>query len=184
MGTLLKLGTVYSRLGTDNDSLKETLWKAFRFRDPKCFHNAAYRMKKWDGFHNFFSKEAGQFLTGLLPEVQYALKMMKIPYTVIDNRQPFNFLRTEINEDFLWCRDHENPVVLRDYQVDLTNQALKHKRGVIQAVTGAGKTYIMLSLLKCLPPRTHALVLVDTKELVWQTYEEIKKFGFNDVGMF
>jgi superfamily II DNA or RNA helicase len=141
-------------------------------------------MRRWDGFKSFFTKEAGQFLTGLLPEVQYALKMMKMPYTIVDNRQPLNFLRTEINEDFLWCRDHDKPVVLRDYQIDLTNQALKHKRGVIQAVTGAGKTYIMLSLLKCLPPKTHALVLVDTKELVWQNYEEIKKFGFNDVGMF
>lgn len=184
METTLKIGTVYSRLQTDEDWLKEKLWRSFRFREKGYFHNPLFRQKKWDGFRDFFTKKAGQFLTGLLPEVRLALKLLNVEYSIVDTRKKVDFLRTSISEDFLWSRDHERPVILRDYQVDLTNQALKYKRGVIHAPTSAGKTFIMTSVLKCLPPKTPALVLVDTKELVYQNYEELKKFGFNDVGMF
>jgi len=184
MRTVLKIGTVYSRLQTDNEWLKDKLWKAFRFREKGYYHNPLFQQKKWDGFRDFFTRKVGQFLTGLLPEVQLALKLLEVEYSIADNRQPLNFLRGSVGEDFLWCRDHEKPVVLRDYQIDLTNQALKYKRGIIHAPTSAGKTFIMLNVLKCLPPKTPALVIVDTKELVYQNYEEIRKFGFDDVGMF
>lgn len=133
---ILQLDTVYSRLKTDDSELKDFLWKKLRFRDRGYYHNPLYRQKKWDGFTNFFTKKAGQFLTGLLPEVVFALRHQGVKFEVIDKRNPIDFLRTEITEDFLWQRDHDNPVVLRDYQVDLTNQALKYKRGVIHAPTG------------------------------------------------
>ena len=168
MGSILKINTVYSNLQTDDDWLRDKLWKAFRFRDPKCFHSSAYRMRRWDGFRDFFSRDTGRFLTGLLPEVMFALKSLGIEYSTLDKREPFNFLRTSINEDFLWSR--ENPVVLRDYQVDLVDAALKNKRGIIHAPTSAGKTLILISILKCLPPKTHVFVCVDTVELVLQNF--------------
>ena len=182
MGSILKINTVYSNLQTDDDWLLDKLWKAFRFRDPKCFHSAAYRMRRWDGFRDYFLRDSGRFLTGLLPEVTFALKSLGIEYTVVDKREPFNFLRTTIDEDFLWSRD--NPIVLRDYQIDLVNAALRHKRGIIHSPTGSGKTFCMLSILTCLPPKTMALIIVDTKELVLQNFTELKKFGFNDAGMW
>jgi len=184
METLLKIGTVYSRLHTSDDWLKEKFWRAFRKRELNYYHNPLYKAKKWDGFRDFFTRKAGQFLTGLLPEVVYNLRRCKTNYKVVDTRQPIDFLRKSIGEDFIWCRDHEKPIILRDYQVDYTNQILKYKRGLVYAPTSSGKTYCMISALKCLPPKTHALVLVDRKELVWQNYEEIRKFGFDDVGVF
>jgi len=184
METTLNIGTVYSRLTTDNDWLKDKLWRSLRAREKGYWHNPLFKARKWDGFRDFFSRKAGQFLTGLLPEVAYALKTLKVDYSVVDKRQPIDFLRKSIGEDFLWQRDHKKPVVLRDYQIDYTNQILRYKRGLVHAPTSAGKTFILISALKCLPPKTPTLVLVDSKELVYQNYEEIRRFGFDDVGMF
>ena len=181
---MLRIGTVHSRFQSQDEQVKRKLWQALRFRDKNFYHSPAYRQRRWDGFHNFFTLKAGQFLTGLLPEVALALKLMDVKYEVQDMRSSTNFMLDKIDESFLWDRHHEKPVVLRDYQVDLACQALKNKRGIIYAPTSAGKTYIMVSLLKCLPPTTRVMVLVDTKELVYQNYEEIKKYGFDDVGMF
>jgi len=184
MRNVLRIGTVYSRFQSDNEDVKEALYKSLRFREKGYYHSPKYRQRKWDGYRNFFSLKAGQFLTGLLPEVKLALHLMQCEYDIVDNREPLEFALNKIDESFLWDRQHEKPVVLRDYQIDLTNQALKFKRGLIHAPTSAGKTFILVSLLKCLPPKTPVLVLVDTKELVYQNYQEIKKYGFDDVGMF
>lgn len=184
MRNVLVINTVYSRLVTNDEQLKEKLWRSLRFRERNYFHNPMYRQKKWDGFTSFFSKKAGQFLTGLMPEVVLALRSLEVEFEVIDKREPVDFIKKSINEDFLWMRHHERPMILRDYQLDLTNKALKYKRGVIHAPTSAGKTSVLLSILKCLPPKTPSIVLVDSKELVYQNYNELKKFGFDDVGMF
>ena len=48
----------------------------------------------------------------------------------------------------------------------------------------SGKTNIMISILKCMPPKTYSMVLVDTIDLAIQNFNEIKKFGFTDVGIF
>lgn len=184
MRNVLEIRTVYSKLHTENEWLKKNLWESLRFREKGYFHNAAYRRKQWDGYRDFFSRKTGSFLTGLLPEVKLALHLTNTEYEIVDRRQPINLLRETVSEDILWCRDHERPVVLRDYQVDLANQALKYRRGVIHAPTSAGKTFVMGSILKCIPPKTPTLVLVDTKDLVLQNYEEIRKLGFNDVGKF
>ncbi len=184
MLNVLKIGTIYSRFQSQDEQVKRKLWQALRFRDKNFFHSPAYRARRWDGFRNFFTLKAGQFLTGLLPEVNLALKLMDVKYEVRDMRASPNFMLDKIDESFLWDRHHDRPVVLRDYQIDLTNQALKNKRGIIQGPTGSGKTNILVSLLKCLPPGTPTLVVVDTKELVYQNYEAIQYHGFDDVGMF
>jgi superfamily II DNA or RNA helicase len=73
-------------------------------------------------------------------------------------------------------------VELYDYQVDLTNGLIKYKRGIICAPTGAGKSLIMVSILKSLPDGCPSLVLANKKSLVEQNYEEIVKHGFKNVG--
>jgi superfamily II DNA or RNA helicase len=147
-------------------------------------------MKKWDGYINFFSIENGKFLTGLLPEVSAVLRHFKVQYTVEDKRKKTNFLYESIDQNFLnqWLPaktlngDPMEPVILHDYQVELINQVIKHRRGVIYAPTGAGKTFIMLGILKAIPPGTPTLVLQNRISLAQQNYDEIVNWGFKNVG--
>jgi superfamily II DNA or RNA helicase len=147
-------------------------------------------MRKWDGYINFFALETGKFLTGLLPEVTAVLRHFKVNYTVEDNRNKTPFLCESIDEKFLnqWLPektlsgDPMRPVTLHDYQVDLVNQVIKHRRGVIYAPTSAGKTFIMLGILKTIPPNTPTLVLQNRVSLAQQNYDELKNWGFNNLG--
>lgn len=172
----LKIKNGYSWLITDNTDVKLKLWRVLRFRDKGYFHNAAYKMRLWDGYVDFFDRESGRFLTGLLHEIKMALKHYNVNYVEEDLREPFNFTIQEADKSFL-----PNVKELRDYQVEYINQAIKHQRGIIFAPTSAGKSNIMVGILKALG-KTPTLVLCPTKDLVEQNYDEIRKNGIMNVG--
>lgn len=172
----LRIENDYSHLLTDDDALRTKLWKVLRFRPKDYAFNAAFKMRVWDGYDDFFDKNSGRFLTGLLPEVTAALRHWNIQYEMVDERQGFAFIVDKVDEDWL------AGIKLYDYQVDYINQALKHKRGLVTAVTGAGKTNIMIGILKALAPGTPALVLCNKTDLVDQNHTEITKNGFPSVG--
>jgi superfamily II DNA or RNA helicase len=133
-------------------------------------------MRKWDGYIEFFKKDSGRFLTGLLPEVRAALKHYGTEYTEADARLPLTFGVDTVDDRFL------PGITMRDYQVDYINQAIRHHRGVVFSPTGSGKSFILVGILKALKENTPTLVLCNRKGLVDQNYEEIKKFGFDKVG--
>jgi superfamily II DNA or RNA helicase len=174
--TVLRIQNCYSWLYCEKPEVLSVLHENMRFRERGYFHSRLYKQKLWDGYTEFFSKKTGRFLTGLLPEVKAALAHIGEQYRTMDERGEFEFAYNEIDKDFL------EGMELYDYQVDLTNGLIKHRRGVICAPTGAGKTAIMLSILKALPQGTPTLVLANKKSLVQQNYEEIMNYGFKNVG--
>lgn len=128
----------------------------------------------------FFKEKTGRFLTGLLPEVLACLTHWNIDYKLIDERTNINIIHENINKDFLktWIPNFE----LYDYQVDLINQSIKHKRGIVSPATGAGKSEILVGILKCLGPKVPCLILANQKNLVDQNYEKLKEWQFPNVG--
>lgn len=184
MSNILRIQNDYSFFLSTDLGIKHELWDRLRFRDRNYFHNRAYKMRKWDGYIQFFALETGKFLTGLLPEVTAVLRHFKVPYTVEDQRSHTPFLYKNIGENFLKFPNSEEarPITLHDYQVELINKVIKHKRGVIYAPTSAGKTFIMIGILKALPPNTPTLVLQNRVSLAQQNYDEITKWGFQNVG--
>lgn len=174
--TVLRIQNCYSWLYCEKPKVLSVLHENMRFREKGYFHSRLYKQKLWDGYTEFFSKKTGRFLTGLLPEVKAALAHIKEDYEIVDERKETEFKIKEIDENLI------KDIILHDYQVDLTNSLIKHKRGVICAPTAAGKSFIMVSILKALPDNCPALVLANKKSLVEQNYEEIIKHGFDKVG--
>jgi superfamily II DNA or RNA helicase len=180
----------YSTLKTNDDVIILELYQRLRFRDKNYFHNQAYKMKRWDGYINFFSRDNGKFLTGLLPEVTAVLKHFNAKYEIEDRRTKTEFLHKNVNEGFLnkWLPEKDrdgNPfksIQLYDYQVELINQIAKHHRGIIFAPTSAGKSKIMLGIIKTLPPKTPTLILQNKVSLAQQNYDEFKLWGVQDLG--
>jgi hypothetical protein len=68
----------------------------------------------------------------------------------------------------------------REYQVATVRKALKEKRGIIAAATGAGKTVMMKAIVQALNLKT--IVMVPTAALLTQTHRSFKASDF-DVGM-
>lgn len=189
MSNILRIQNDYSAFISDDDIIKRDLFDRLRFRDKNYFHNRAYKMKKWDGYINFFNQETGKFLSGLLPEVSAVLRHFKVDYIVEDLRTKTKFLHENIDPGFLnqFLPPNSDGSVsdslqLYDYQVDSTNMAIKHRRGIVVAPTGAGKTNIMISFLKSVAPGTPILVLQNRVSLAQQNYDELMKWGFENVG--
>lgn len=187
---ILRIENDYSYFLSEEHQIKHEIWERLRFRDRNYFHNRAYKMKKWDGFIQFFSIETGKFLTGLLPEIKAVLNHFNVKYNIEDKRQKTQFLYKEIDQNFLnqWLPektlngDLMKPITLYDYQIDLINQIIKYHRGIIFAPTGSGKSYTMLSILKTLPPNTPTLVLQNRITLAQQNYDEFKNWGIQNLG--
>ncbi len=166
----------YSWLQSDDEDLKTILWKALRVRAKDYFHNVRYKLKIWDGYDEFFKRDSGRFLTGLLPEVRMALRIKRVEYETIDTRLNVNWTTREIDKHFL--NEGPNPVKeLRDYQIEYVNQTIKYGRGLITSPTSSGKTNTMKAIIKALPPKTPVLILANKTSLVDQNYEEIKSLG-------
>lgn len=182
--TVLQVGNVVSRLVTTEKHVFEALHKSLRFRPKNFWHNTAYVRKRWDGWKEFFDPKTGQFFTGLLPEVKKLLSLKKTEYELIDERVAFDWQHDSIDENFLnpWLPSGFEPITLHDFQPDLANKCLKYNRGIVQAPTGAGKTFILISILKSLPPKTPVLFLTKNKGLVHQNYNEMKLWGVENLG--
>jgi len=182
----------YSWLKTNSDDVSLTLWRALRFRAKSYYHSRLYKQKLWDGFDEFFKKDSGRFLTGLMPEVEATLKHLNCEYTIQDERSNYEFAHKQIDTSFLdqWVSTTSQEMQdkwaasggMHDYQSDLTNQVLKHKRGVIFAPTSAGKSLIMVLILKCLRNNTPTLLLGNKTSVADQNYTELKQWGFKNIG--
>ena len=182
--TLLKINNIKSKLITYDRDVIGFLANCLRRRPKNFWHSTAYKKKKWDGWNYFFNKKTGEFQTGLLPEVRAALKHLKVNYNISDQRKFVNWKYDNIGQNFLdpWLPPSYDPIELHDYQPDFVNQAIKYNRGIIQAPTGAGKTFIMISLLKCLPPKTPVLFMTKNAGLTHQNWEDMKLWGVPDLG--
>lgn len=181
----LHIDNVFSQLLTNNEEFKEKLWSAMRYREKGYFFSPAFKQHRWDGYREFFSKKNGKFLTGLLPEIEYALNKYKYDFTVNDKREQIEFPFKNVDNQFLnkWMPPEAPGVTLYDYQVDLINQAIKYKRGIVKAPTGAGKSLTMAGILRALPS-VPTLVIQDTKDLTEQNYDNLIKAGFKNVGIY
>ncbi len=184
MASRLVVFNDFSFLQTDSLSLKSKLYRTLRFRERNYFHSAAYKANRWDGFINFFTIETGKFLTGLLPEVMLALHKSGEEYELDDKRTDILFTHDDIQPDFLqqWQTPGSDLITLEDYQCELTTQALKYRRGVIFAPTSAGKTLVMVAIVKAIKERTPLLILQNRRGLAQQNYDELIAWGIPHVG--
>ena len=117
----------------------------------------------------FINRNTGVFLAGILPRV---LKLGKFE---VEGSPKSIFYG--INEPY------KNPHFdLRDYQYDLNKCCLNKGRGVLSALTSAGKTIMAASILTTMvhhKPNSFFLFLCHTRTLLNQTYAEFTKFGLN-----
>lgn len=182
--TVIKCQNCYSWLFTNDEKLRTNLCTALRFREKGYIHSRLYKQRLWDGFTEFFSKKTGRFLTGLLPEIELALKHWEIPYRIDDERSLVKFKFENIDKNFLnqWLPPGATPLELYDYQVDFVNHAIQNHRGIVLSPTSSGKTEIMLAILKALPQNIPTLILANKKSLVEQNYERLSEWGFPNIG--
>lgn len=117
---------------------------------------------KWDGRKHLFNKKKLTFPAGLVPRVMELLAGQDIECEVV--REP--------ETECAVSPTNKPHLVLRDYQQECVDAALKQRRGVLELATGAGKTAVATYLIHLLGKR--ALFLVHTRDLLHQTIRYMK----------
>ena len=160
---------------------------------PHAKHTPTYKTGRWDGWIRFFSA-AGVTYVNLLEEIMPELAERGYSVVMVDNRKEFNFSIPDVGPDFFagrkWPKGHTNagePIVLRDYQVDVANAFLTSTSAVQVVATGAGKTLVTAALSasveKAYPEAGRTVVIVPSKNLVEQTLADYLNLGL-DAGPF
>ena len=171
-------------------NLRRTLSNQFKYEIPGARYLPAVRLGRWDGKVSYFSL-AGATYINLLPEIIPVLEEHGYDVDLEDQREyntTFDFVPvTETSfQDRTWPAGHPNehePIMLRDYQVDIVNRFLSTPQCIQEVATGAGKTIMTAALSTTVQPYGRSIVIVPNKSLVTQTERDYRNMSL-DVGVY
>lgn len=169
---------------------RKTLMKMFEYEKPGARYQPSVRLGRWSGKVSYFSLGGSTFIN-LLPEILPLLDQAGYDIELDDQRTyKTTFEFGKVSEDtfsgYTWPKGHpkENqPIVLRDYQVDVINRFLENPQSIQEVATGAGKTITTAALSYSIENYGRSIVIVPNKSLVTQTEEDYRNVGL-DVGVY
>lgn len=169
---------------------RKDLVNKFKIEIPYARHMPAVKLGRWDGKVSYFQLGGSTFVN-LLPDIIPLL--IDRGYEIeIDDRREYetNFKFEEINEasysDRQWPSGHPlegQPIMLRDYQVEVVNKFLTNTQCLQEVSTGAGKTITTAVLSHVCEPYGRSIIIVPNTDLVGQTYTDYVNMGLS-VGVF
>ena len=169
---------------------RKTLMKMFEFEVPGARYLPSVRLGRWNGKTSYFSLGGSTYIN-LLPEILPLLDQADYDIELDDQREystTFNFAQVseETFKHKLWPAKHPmagQPVVLRDYQIEIINRFLENPQCIQEVATGAGKTLTTAALSLSVEEYGRSIVIVPNKDLVRQTEADYINLGL-DVGVY
>jgi superfamily II DNA or RNA helicase len=169
---------------------RKALMKMFEFEVPGARYLPAVRLGRWNGKQSFFSL-GGSSYVNLLPEILPYLDRAGYDLELEDTREySTTFEFPEVTEETfkhkLWPKNHPaegQPIVLRDYQIEIINNYLKNPQSLQEIATGAGKTIMTAALSYSVEKYGRSIVIVPNTSLVTQTEKDYINLGL-DVGVY
>ena len=174
--------------GLDLTTRKDLVNK-FKYEIPGARYLPAVRLGRWDGKVAYFQLGGSTYIN-LLPDILPVLDQRGYDIDVEDVREyrtTFDF--EQVNEDTFadipWPKGHPaagEPIVLRDYQIEIINKFLENPQCMQEVATGAGKTIMTAALSASVEKYGRSIVIVPSKSLVTQTEADYINMGL-DVGV-
>ena len=169
---------------------RKKLVDRFKYEIPGARYQPAVRLGRWDGKVSYFSLGGSSYIN-LLPEIIPILDGDGYDIELVDLREYNNTIVFDtIAEDTFahksWPVGHTQagqPVLLRDYQVEIINNFLANPQSVQEVATGAGKTLMTAALSLMAERYGKSVVIVPNKDLVRQTEADYRNLGL-DVGVY
>jgi superfamily II DNA or RNA helicase len=169
---------------------RKALMKMFEYEIPGARYLPAVRLGRWNGKVSYFSL-AGSTYINLLPDILPYLDNAGYDIELEDLREyTTTFTFDKVSEDTFknknWPKGHPKegePVVLRDYQIELVNNFLENPQSLQEIATGAGKTLMTAALSYTIEKYGRSIVIVPNKSLVTQTEADYINLGL-DVGVY
>ena len=169
---------------------RKTLMKMFEYEVPGARYLPSVRLGRWNGKVSYFSLGGSTFMN-LLPEILPLIELAGYDITLEDSREyTTTFEFTQVTEDTFthktWPVGHPiagEPIVLRDYQIELINNFLSNPQCLQEIATGAGKTIMTAALSASIEQYGRSIVIVPNVSLVTQTEKDYRNLGLN-VGVY
>jgi hypothetical protein len=169
---------------------RKTLMKMFEYDIPGARYLPSVRLGRWNGKVSYFSLGGSSYIN-LLPEIIPVIERAGYDIELEDTREyktTFEFAQVSENtfSNTCWPKGHPkegDPVILRDYQVEIINNFLQNPQCLQEIATGAGKTLMTAALSKSIEPYGRSIVIVPNKSLVTQTEADYINLGL-DVGVY
>jgi len=169
---------------------RKALMRKFEHEVPGARYLPAVRLGRWNGKVSYCSL-AGSTYINLIPDVVSVLEEYDYDIELEDLREyqtSFSFAEVSMDSfsDKVWPKGHTQagePIMLRDYQIDIVNNFLKNPQCIQEVATGAGKTIMTAALSKSIEQHGRSIVIVPNKSLVVQTEADYINLGL-DVGVY
>jgi superfamily II DNA or RNA helicase len=169
---------------------RRALVTAFKYDVPGARYLPAVRLGRWDGKVSYFQL-GGSTYVNLLPEIIPILEKFNYDIELDDQRDysttfKFESVTEQSFGHIVWGKGHPlegEPMVLRDYQVEIINNFLADPQCIQEIATGAGKTVITAALSNAVAPYGRTVVIVPNKSLVTQTEKDYINMQ-QDVGVY
>lgn len=171
-------------------STRKKLVDRFKYEIPGARYLPAVRLGRWDGRQAFFQLGGSTYIN-LLPDIIPILDDEGYDVEIEDHRTYSNKVEFDVfQEDTFahqtWPTGHPmagQPVMFRDYQVEIINNFLQNPQSIQEIATGAGKTIMTAALSLMAEKYGRSIVIVPNKSLVSQTEADYKNLGL-DVGVY
>jgi superfamily II DNA or RNA helicase len=169
---------------------RKALMKRFEVEKPGARYLPSVRLGRWNGKISYFSL-GGATHINLLDQIIPIIDNFNYDIELEDLRTyKTTFQFEQIKEDTFahktWPKGHVKegePIMFRDYQLDIVNTFLSNPQSLQEAATGAGKTIVTAALSKSVEQYGRSIVIVPNKSLVVQTEEDYINLGL-DVGVY
>ena len=171
-------------------STRKKLVDKFKYEIPGARYQPSVRLGRWDGKVSYFQLGGSSYIN-LLPEIIPIIDSEGYDIEIEDLRDYSTKIEfDEFKEDSFahktWPAGHPQagqPVMFRDYQVEIINDFLQNPQSVQEIATGAGKTIMTAALSLSAEKYGRSVVIVPNKSLVTQTEDDYRNLGL-DVGVY
>lgn len=168
-------------MGLHGDHLQQ-LYDRYGILTANYFHTPKFKLGQWDGKIRFFNKSGDTYLY-LLEEILPYLKNMGYDIKIVDIRDTAAFQPDEVNDQIfahVLHPDTNEPIILRDYQIDGVNSLINTGYGTCVAGTGAGKTFMCAALVTAYDSLVDkSITIVPDQTLIRQTKRDYKLCGLD-----
>ena len=169
---------------------RKSLMKMFEYEVPGARYLPAVKLGRWNGKVSYFSLGGSTFIN-LLDKIIPYVDGAGYEIELTDLREvTHSFDFSQVSEDTfshkVWPKGHtmaDQPILLRDYQIEIVNNFLSNPQCMQEVATGAGKTIMTAALSHSIENYGRSIVIVPNKSLVVQTEADYINLGL-DVGVY
>ncbi len=174
---VINFSPVWCTIETDNSQeLHALLYDKLAYKVEGFFYSAKYQCGTWDGYSRLYKPTTHKFRIGMLPRVVDLLQQAQC-YIELEN---FPNIQNNKLERFVYKNAENIDIILRDYQINAANEALKVKYGIIQAPPRSGKTVITAAIIEH-NGEYPVNFFIRSKDLAYQT-KKVFDNNFKSVG--